>query len=68
MNEDGIPCCPKDPSLLLKKEGNNTAFLKNGIARQKFICPLTHGINAKTENTAGSVIVKPHAHLPFLVG
>lgn len=41
INEDGIPCCPKDPSLLLKKEGNNTAFLKNGIARQKFICPMT---------------------------
>ena len=41
INENGIPCCPNDPSLLLKKEGNNTAFLKNGIARQKFICPLT---------------------------
>ena len=41
INENGIPCCPKDPSLVLKKEGNNTAFLKNGIARQKFICPMT---------------------------
>ena len=41
INEDGIPCCPNDPSLLLKKEGNNTSFLKNGIARQKFICPMT---------------------------
>ena len=41
INENGIPCCPNDPSLLLKKEGNPTAFLKNGIARQKFICPLT---------------------------
>ena len=41
INEDGIPCCPNNPSLLLKKEGNNTAFLKSGIARQKFICPLT---------------------------
>ena len=41
INENGIPCCPKDTSLLLKKEGNNTAFLKNGIARQKFICPMT---------------------------
>ena len=40
-NEDGIPCCPNDTSLLLKKEGNHTAFLKNGIARQKFICPMT---------------------------
>ena len=41
INEDGIPCCPHDPALPLKKEGNNTAFLKNGIPRQKFICPYT---------------------------
>ena len=41
INENGIPCCPLDSSLLMKKEGNNTAFLKNGIARQKFICPMT---------------------------
>ena len=41
ITEDGIPCCPNDSSLVLKKEGNNTAFLKNGIARQKFICPMT---------------------------
>lgn len=41
LNKDGIPQCPKEPSLLLRKEGNNTAFLRNGIARQKFICPKT---------------------------
>lgn len=41
INENGIPCCPNDSSLLLKKEDNNTALLKNGIARQKFICPMT---------------------------
>ena len=41
INENGIPYCPKDSSLLLKKEGNHTALLRNGIARQKFICPLT---------------------------
>ena len=41
INENGIPCCPRDSSLLLKKEGNNTAFLRNGLARQKFICPMT---------------------------
>lgn len=26
INEEGIPCSPKNPSLLLKKEGNNTAL------------------------------------------
>lgn len=41
INDDGIPCCPNDDSLPLKKEGNNTAFLKSGVARQKFICPKT---------------------------
>jgi transposase len=41
LDENGIPCCPRDSSLLLKKEGNNTAFLRNGMARQKFICPMT---------------------------
>lgn len=40
-NEHGIPLCPYDSSLPLKKEGNNTAFLKNEIPRQKFICPKT---------------------------
>jgi transposase len=41
INQNGIPSCPNDPSLPMKREGNNTAFLKNGIARQKFICPKT---------------------------
>jgi hypothetical protein len=41
INENGIPCCPNNPALPLKKEGNNTAYLRNRIARQKFICPLT---------------------------
>ncbi len=35
-----LPAVPMPP-LLLETEGNNTAFLKNGIARQKFIYPLT---------------------------
>lgn len=37
VNEDGIPCCPHDSSLLMKFEG--TSKLKSGITRYKFVCP-----------------------------
>lgn len=38
INEDGIPCCPKDPSLPMKPEGN-TSHLRCGIKTFKFVCP-----------------------------
>ena len=41
INENGIPCCPKNPDLPMKKEGNSTDLFKDGIHRQKFICPYT---------------------------
>lgn len=37
INEDGIPCCPQDHSLLMKYEG--IARRKNGLVRHKFVCP-----------------------------
>lgn len=37
LNEDGIPCCPKDQSLAMKPEG--TSSLRNGVIRYKFVCP-----------------------------
>lgn len=37
INEDGIPCCPKYPSLPTKCEG--TSKRKNGLIRYKFVCP-----------------------------
>ncbi|EET62555.1 hypothetical protein BRYFOR_05590 [Marvinbryantia formatexigens DSM 14469] len=37
VNENGIPCCPDDPSLPMKYEG--TSKRKNGIVRYKFSCP-----------------------------
>lgn len=27
LNEDGIPCCPHDPSFPMKREGSKTRFL-----------------------------------------
>lgn len=38
INDNGIPCCPNDPSLLLKSNGSAK---RNGITRHKFCCPLT---------------------------
>ena len=38
VNEDGIPCCPNDPSLPMKQEGN-TSHLRSGIPSLKFVCP-----------------------------
>ena len=38
VNEAGIPCCPNDPSLPMKPEGN-TSHLRCGIPTFKFVCP-----------------------------
>jgi hypothetical protein len=38
INQDGIPCCPNDPSLAMKPEGN-TSHLRCGIPSFKFVCP-----------------------------
>jgi hypothetical protein len=37
INENGIPCCPKDSSLAMKPEGITTT--KAGIKKYKFVCP-----------------------------
>lgn len=38
LNGDGIPCCPKDPSLPMKREGSRS-HLRCGIPTMKFVCP-----------------------------
>ena len=42
INEDGIPCCPKDNKLPMKPEG--TAKTKAGLTRFKFVCPKTQWV------------------------
>lgn len=37
LNKDGIPCCPKDESLVMKSEGKSS--LRSGVTRYKFVCP-----------------------------
>lgn len=38
LNEDGIPCCPKDPELPMKREGSKS-HLRCGLPSIKFVCP-----------------------------
>ena len=38
VNEDGVPCCPHDPSLPMKPEGN-TSHLRCSTPTFKFVCP-----------------------------
>lgn len=37
LNEDGIPCCPNDPTLPMKPEGKDIS--RKGFTRYKFVCP-----------------------------
>ena len=46
INENGIPCCPNDPTLPMKYEG--TSKLRSGVTRYKFVCPKMSWIYDKT--------------------
>ena len=41
INEDGIPCCPRDPSLAMKHDGSSK---RSGAKRFKFVCPMVRWI------------------------
>ena len=38
VNAQGIPCCPHDPTLPMKPEGN-TSHLRCGLKTFKYVCP-----------------------------
>ncbi len=38
LNENGIPCCPKNHSLQMKREGSKS-HLRCGFPTMKFVCP-----------------------------
>ncbi len=38
LNGEGIPCCPKDPSLPMRREGSKS-HLRCGLPSMKFVCP-----------------------------
>lgn len=47
MDENGIPCCPHDPSLPMKREGSKS-HLKSKIPTMKFVCPRMKWMRDKT--------------------
>lgn len=38
INKNGVPCCPHDPSLPMKREGSKS-HLKSKLPTMKFVCP-----------------------------
>ena len=38
VNDDGVPCCPRDASLPMKREGSKS-HLRCGLVTMKFVCP-----------------------------
>ena len=48
VNENGIPCCPHDSSLLMKREGSKS-HLRCGLPTMKFVCSK---MNWKWDNVA----------------
>ena len=78
FNENGIPCCPHDSTLPMKREGSKS-HLKSGIPSMKFVCPkmkwkynredkskrrVCHCDNPCTTSSCGRMIyVYPEKHL-----
>lgn len=78
FNENGIPCCPHDSTLPMKREGSRS-HLKSGIPSMKFVCPkmkweynredkskrrVCHCDNPCTTSSCGRMIyVYPEKHL-----
>ena len=58
INEDGIPCCPHDPSLPMKPEGCKSN-LRSGIPTFKFVCPkMKWSYDKTTKKPTAIVFVK----------
>ena len=38
FNENGVPCCPHDPSLPMRREGSKS-HLRSHLPTMKFVCP-----------------------------
>lgn len=54
VNNEGIPFCPNDPSLLMRREGSKT-HLRCGLPTMKFVCPRMKWKYSKETKTKGRV-------------
>lgn len=50
INEEGIPCCPNDASLPMKREGSKS-HLRCGLPTMKFVCPKMKWVYNKTDKS-----------------
>lgn len=55
INENGVPCCPHDPSLPMKREGSKS-HLKSKIPTMKFVCPKMKWEYNKTDKTKRRIL------------
>ena len=46
LNEHGIPCCPRDNSLTMRRESSKT-HLRCGLPTMKFVCPKMKYVTVK---------------------
>ena len=51
INADGIPCCPKNPSLPMKPEGSKSN-LRSALPTFKFVCPKMNWVYDKNTKKA----------------
>ena len=65
FNENGISCCPHDPSLPMKREGSKS-HLRSNLPTMKFVCPkMKWNTTAKTSQSDAFVIaIIPAQPLP----
>lgn len=63
LNEERIPCCPKDPTLPMRRERSRW-HLRCGLPTMKFVCPkMKWRYDRFTKNPNGSVNAKPHVQI-----
>ena len=64
LNEEGVPCCPHDPTLPMKREGSKT-HLRCGLETMKFVCPKMKWVwNKETKKVSEPVSVIIRVQIP----
>ena len=63
INENGVPCCPHDPSLPMKREGSKS-HLKSKIPTMKFVCPKMKWEYNKADKTKRRVSLNHFVTVP----
>lgn len=63
FNEDGIPCCPHNPSLPMRQAGSKS-HLKSKLPTMKFVCPkMNRNTILRINPSAGLILAWSEVHL-----